>query len=281
MKICRVGEPGVERPAVIDRSGQLRDASTLLWDWAPDTLAEGLKRLNDIDLSSLPPIMGEVRYGPPITGVGKMIGVGLNYRAHAEESGMQLPSEPVFFLKATSSIIGPDDEVMLPPNAAKGDWEVELGVVIGKKASYVSEDEAMAYVAGYCIVNDVSERELQLERGAQWTRGKSCDTFGPVGPWLVTSDEITDPHNLRLTLAVNGETMQDAWTNDLVFSVPQLVARLSTCFTLHPGDIIATGTPSGVGLGLVPPRYLKPGDEMHLAITGLGEQRQKVVAWSR
>lgn len=277
MKVARVGPEGSERPALIDSEGQVRDASTIVADITSKNLSGALRCLADADIAKLPVIEGAFRYGPPVAGIGKMVCIGLNYRAHAEESGMALPPEPIFFMKATSAICGPNDDVVLPRNSVKGDWEIELGVVIGKKASYVTESEAMDYVAGYCIVNDVSEREFQLERGAQWTKGKSCDTFGPTGPWLVTTDEITDPHTLGMRLSVNGKVMQDARTDDLVFNVPQLVSKLSEYFTLHPGDVIITGTPSGVGLGMKPPVFLKVGDEMHLWIEGLGEQRQKVV----
>lgn len=278
MKIARIGPSGGEKPAVIDEQGIVRDASGLIGEWSGATLVEELRKLETVDLSRLPVISPPFRYGPPVSGIGKIIGIGLNYRSHAEEAGMALPAEPTFFLKATSSIIGPNDDVMLPRGSVKGDWEIELGVVIGKAARYVREADAMDHVAGYCIVNDVSERELQLERGTQWTKGKSCDTFGPIGPWLVTRDEIADPHNLRLILTLNDEVMQDGHTDDLVFTVPQLIARMSEIFTLHPGDIISTGTPGGVGLGMRPSRFLKAGDEMHLQIGGLGEQRQKVMA---
>ncbi|MHA3790095.1 fumarylacetoacetate hydrolase family protein [Rhizorhabdus wittichii] len=278
MKIARIGPAGREKPAIIDLEGQARDLSAVIEDWTAATLSAGLKRIGALDPRSLPVIEPPFRYGPPIANVGKMICIGLNYRAHAEEAGMALPPEPPFFLKATSAIIGPDDDVVLPRGAKKGDWEVELGVVIGRKASHVTEAEAMDHVAGYCIVNDVSERELQLERGTQWTKGKSCDTFGPTGPWIVTADDVGDPHDLRMTTAINGVTMQDARTDDMIFTIPQLIAEMSELFTLHPGDIISTGTPGGVGFGMTPPVYLKPGDEMHLRIEGLGEQRQRVVA---
>lgn len=278
MKIARIGPSGGEKPAVIDEQGIVRDASGLIGEWSGATLVEELRKLETVDLSRLPVISPPFRYGPPVSGIGKIIGIGLNYRSHAEEAGMALPAEPAFFLKATSSIIGPNDDVMLPRGSVKGDWEIELGVVIGKAARYVREADAMDHVAGYCIVNDVSERELQLERGTQWTKGKSCDTFGPIGPWLVTRDEIADPHNLRLILTLNDEVMQDGHTDDLVITVPQLIARMSEIFTLHPGDIISTGTPGGVGLGMRPSRFLKADDEMHLQIGGLGEQRQKVMA---
>nr|WP_087574269.1 fumarylacetoacetate hydrolase family protein [Sphingomonas sp. CDS-1] len=278
MKIARIGPSGGEKPAVIDEQGIVRDASGLIGEWSGATLVEELRKLETVDLSRLPVISPPFRYGPPVSGIGKIIGIGLNYRSHAEEAGMALPAEPTFFLKATSSIIGPNDDVMLPRGSVKGDWEIELGVVIGKAARYVREADAMDHVAGYCIVNDVSERELQLERGTQWTKGKSCDTFGPIGPWLVTRDEIADPHNLRLILTLNDEVMQDGHTDDLVITVPQLIARMSEIFTLHPGDIISTGRPGGVGLGMRPSRFLKAGDEMHLQIGGLGEQRQKVMA---
>lgn len=279
MKIGRVGDPGSEKPVVIDEAGQVRDISAVTSDITPTTLVDVIEALKIADISSFPVIGESLRYGPPVANIGKVIGIGLNYRKHAEEAGMALPQEPIYFLKATSSICGPDDDVILPRDAQKGDWEIELGVVIGKKASYVSEDEAMTHVAGYCIVNDVSERGYQLERGTQWTKGKSCDTFCPIGPWLVTADEVDDPHDLNLRLSLNGEVMQDGCSDDLVFRIPRLISTLSEYFTLQPGDVIATGTPSGVGFGLKPQRYLKPGDQMLLEINGLGTQRQTVKGW--
>lgn len=278
MKIARIGKAEAEQPVVIGEDGRARDIRSMVADIAPDTLVYAIENLKTKDISSLPVIDGPFRYGPPINHIGKIICIGLNYRKHAEEAGMQLPEEPAFFLKATSSVIGPDDDVVLPRGAQKGDWEIELGVVIGSKASYVSEYDAMKHVAGYCIVNDVSERCYQLERGTQWTKGKSCDTFCPIGPWLVTADEIPDPHNLNMRLSLNGEVMQDGCSDDLVFRIPRLISTLSEYFTLHPGDVIATGTPSGVGFGLKPQRFLASGDEMRLEIDGLGTQRQKVRA---
>ena len=278
MKLVRYGAEGAEKPGMIDKDGKLRDLSAQVDDiagaaLAPDTLA----KLSGIDPQTLPLVEGNPRLGPCVGNIGKFLCIGLNYSDHAAETGAAIPEHPILFMKANSAIVGPTDDVVIPRGSTHSDWEVELGVVIGKKANYVTESEAMNYVAGYCIVNDVSEREFQLERGAQWTKGKSCDTFGPTGPWLVTTDEITDPHTLGMRLSVNGKVMQDARTDDLVFNVPQLVSKLSEYFTLHPGDVIITGTPSGVGLGMKPPVFLKVGDEMHLWIEGLGEQRQKVV----
>ena len=281
MKLARIGEAGAEKPAIVDDQGRARDISSAVADITPHTLLDAIQTLKGRDVLSFPEFDTATRYGPPVTGIGKVVGIGLNYRKHAEESGMALPEEPIFFLKATSSICGPDDDVLLPYGAEKGDWEIELGVVIGEKASYVSEEDAMAHVAGYCIVNDVSERCYQLERGTQWTKGKSCDTFCPIGPWLVTADEIGDPHSLGLRLSLNGEIVQDGCSDDLVFRIPRLISTLSEYFTLHPGDVIATGTPSGVGLGLKPPKFLKPGDEMRLEIDRLGTQLQRVRARPR
>lgn len=277
MKLLRYGEPGEELPGLLDPSGRIRSLNGHCFDIAGSTLSpEGLERIRQVNPDQLEIVPHPVRLGPCVSGVGKMICVGLNYSDHAEESGMAVPDEPVIFFKATSSIVGPDDDVMIPRRSRKTDWEVELGVVIGTRASYVSEEQAMAHVAGYCIVNDLSEREFQLERGGQWVKGKSCDTFGPIGPWLVTKDDVPDPNHLRMYLEVNGQRYQDGSTANMVYKVPFLVSYLSQFMTLEPGDIISTGTPAGVGLGQTPQKYLREGDTMRLSIEGLGEQFQHV-----
>ena len=279
MKLLRYGEAGAEKPALLDADGAIRDLSGVIADVAGEHLhPEALKALSQTDPKSLPLVAGNPRIGPCVAGVGKFICIGLNYADHAAESGMAVPSEPVIFMKATSAIVGPDDDVLIPRGSEKTDWEVELGVVIGKSAKYVSEAEAMDYVAGYCVAHDVSERAFQQERQGQWTKGKSCDTFGPIGPWLVTRDEVADPQNLGMWLKVNGETMQDGSTRTMVYGVAHLVSYLSQFMSLLPGDIISTGTPPGVGMGMKPPRYLKPGDRMEVSIAGLGVQRQVVAA---
>ncbi|HEX6703255.1 MAG TPA: fumarylacetoacetate hydrolase family protein [Albitalea sp.] len=279
MKLMRHGPKGAERPALVDATGQVRDLSAVLPDITAATLSpEGIARLRDVDVSTLP-VVTPGRIAPPWSGMGKFICIGLNYADHAAESGQPVPKEPIVFMKATSALVGCNDPVVLPKGSAKSDWEVELGVVIGSKARYVSDQEALAHVAGYCVVNDVSEREYQLERGSQWDKGKGCDTFGPVGPWMVTRDEVPDPQDLGLWLEVNGKRFQDGSTRTMVFGVAALVSYLSRFMTLYPGDLISTGTPPGVGLGMKPPLYLKPGDEMRLGISGLGEQRQRVHAW--
>jgi 2,4-diketo-3-deoxy-L-fuconate hydrolase len=274
MKFLRYGEPGAEKPGLLDADGQIRDLSGLI----PDLAGEVLGRLDGIDTGDLPLVSGKPRRGPCVGGIGKMVCIGLNYSDHAKEAGKEPPPEPIIFMKATSAIVGPDDTVVLPRGSKKGDWEIELGIVIGKTAKYVSEAEALDHVAGYCIVNDVSERELQAERSGQWTKGKSCDTFGPTGPWLVTPDEVGDPQALAMTLDVNGERMQTGSTADMIFGAAYLVSYLSQMMTLHPGDVIATGTPAGVGLGMRPQRFLKAGDVMEVTIEKLGRQRQEVVA---
>jgi 2-keto-4-pentenoate hydratase/2-oxohepta-3-ene-1,7-dioic acid hydratase in catechol pathway len=281
MKLMRYGLKGAERPAIVDAHGKVRDLTPLLRDITPDTLTPaGLARLREADLGALPVVESPGRIAPPWSGLGKFICIGLNYADHAAESGVPVPVEPVVFTKATSALIGCDDAVVLPQGSVKGDWEVELGVVIGSKARYVAEADALSHVAGYCVVNDVSEREYQLERGGgQWDKGKGCDTFGPVGPWLVTRDEVPDPQSLPLWLELNGRRVQNGNTRTMVFGVKQLVSYVSRFMTLLPGDLISTGTPPGVGLGMKPPLYLKPGDEMRLGIDGLGEQRQRVHAW--
>lgn len=282
MKLLRHGAKGHEQPAIVDANGQIRDLSGIVKDIDAATLGRaGLAALRDVDLSSLPLVANPGRIAPPWTGIGKFICVGLNYADHAAESGMPVPPEPVLFMKATSAVIGPNDAVVLPQESKKSDWEVELGVVIGTAARYVSEADALQYVAGYCVVNDLSEREYQLERGGTWDKGKGCDTFGPIGPWLVTADEVPDPQQLSLWLEVNGRRVQDGSTSTMVFGVAQLVSYISRFMTLYPGDIISTGTPPGVGMGQKPAAvYLQPGDTMRLGIAGLGEQSQTVHAWT-
>jgi 2-keto-4-pentenoate hydratase/2-oxohepta-3-ene-1,7-dioic acid hydratase in catechol pathway len=282
MKLLRFGPKGAEKPGLLDAGGVIRDLSGVVPDLTSAQLAGGLlARLSDIDPSRLPAVAQPVRYAPIVADIGKLICVGLNYSDHAAESGMAVPAEPVLFTKATSSIIGCNDAVVLPRGSVKSDWEVELGVVIGKRARYVDEADALDYVAGYCVVNDLSEREYQLERGGQWDKGKGCDTFGPVGPWLVTTDEIPDPQNLDMWLEVNGQRYQTGNTRTMVFTVAHLVSYISRFMTLQPGDVISTGTPPGVGLGQKPdPVYLAPGDRMRLGIAGLGEQEQTVHAWN-
>jgi ureidoglycolate lyase len=279
MKLVRFGEPGQERPGMIDASGAIRDLSGVVSDIDGNVLGdEGLARLRAVDAQSLPKVAGSPRFGPPVASTGKFIAIGLNYSDHAKESNMPIPKEPVVFTKAISCICGPNDTVVLPKGSVKGDWEVELALVIGKTAKSVTEAEALDYVAGYTICNDVSEREWQLERGQSWDKGKGFDTFGPLGPWLVTRDEIPDPQNLAMWLDVNGQRMQTGNTSTMIFTVRQLVAYVSFLFTLKPGDVITTGTPPGVGMGIKPsPVFLKTGDVMRLGIDGLGEQRQTVV----
>lgn len=275
MKLVRYGEPGSERPGLIDTDGAVRDLSAHVGDIAGAALSpDGLARLARLDPRSLPLVPGSPRFGPCVAGVGKFICIGLNYSDHAAETGAKVPPEPIIFMKATSAIVGPDDDVVIPRGSEKTDWEVELGFVIGKTAKYVSEADALGHVAGYCVVNDVSERAFQTERSGQWTKGKSCDTFGPIGPWLVTRDEVADPQDLKMWLTVNGQTMQDGSTKTMVYGVAFLVSYLSRFMSLHPGDIVTTGTPPGVGMGLKPPRYLKAGDVVELGIEGLGRQRQ-------
>ncbi|WP_313621539.1 fumarylacetoacetate hydrolase family protein [Achromobacter sp.] len=281
MKLMRYGAKGSEKPALIDAQGQIRDLSSVVADITAQTLTPaGLAELRALDPSSLPLVAQPGRVAPPWTGMGKFICIGLNYADHAAESGLPVPAEPVIFMKTTSALVGCNDPVVLPQDSVKTDWEVELGVVIGQKARYVSEADAMKHVAGYCVVNDVSEREYQIERGGTWDKGKGCDTFGPVGPWLATADEIPDPQDLEMWLEVNGKRYQNGSTRTMVFGVAQLVSYVSRFMTLYPGDLISTGTPPGVGMGQKPsPVYLKAGDEMKLGIAGLGEQRQRVHAW--
>ncbi len=286
MKLLRYGPAGKEKPGLLDESGVLRDLSGVLPDIGPAQLGDAaLARLRRLKTAALPAVRGKPRIGCPVAGVGKFIAIGLNYADHAAESGLPVPKEPVIFSKAISCIQGPDDEVMLPRGAKKGDWEVELGVVIGRTARHVAQKGALDHVAGYCVVNDVSERAFQIERGGTWDKGKGCDTFGPIGPWLVTRDELPNPQRLGLWLDLNGERMQTGNTRTMVFGVARLISYVSRFMTLHPGDVLTTGTPPGVGMGRrdaigqPAPRYLKPGDVMTLGIDGLGRQTQRVVAF--
>lgn len=281
MKLLRYGEMGQERPALLDANGQIRDLSGAVDDIAEDTLApEGLARLEEIDPETLPLVEGEPRIGACVGHVGKLICVGLNYADHAAEAGMDLPPEPILFMKATSSICGPNDDIRIPRGSEKTDWEVELGIVIGKEARYLEPEDAMDHVAGYCVVNDISERAFQIERAGQWVKGKSADTFGPIGPWMVTCDEVADPQDLGLWLSVDGQKYQDGTTRTMVFGVAHLVHYISQFMSLQPGDIIATGTPPGVGMGQTPQTFLRAGQVMELGIEGLGQQRQRTIAWN-
>ena len=280
MKLMRYGPKGSEKPALVDAQGKVRDLSKVLPDITAQTLTpSGLKRLRELDISSLPVVASPGRTAPPWTGCEKFVAVGLNYSDHAAETGNPIPKEPILFMKATSCIVGCNDPIVLPKGSVKTDWEVELGIVIGSKTRYVSQADAIKHVAGYCVVNDVSEREYQIERGGQWDKGKGCDTFGPIGPWMVTADEIPNPQDLTMWLEVNGKRHQNGSTKTMIFGVADLVSYISEFMTLYPGDLITTGTPPGVGLGMKPPLYLKAGDTMNLAIQGLGEQHQKVHAW--
>jgi len=284
MKLVRYGPPGKEKPGLIDADGKLRDLSRKVKDIGPDTLAPAkLKELAKLDPKRLPLVKGRPRLGPCVTGVSKFLAIGLNYADHAKEAGMPIPEHPVVFFKSPTCIVGPNDPVMLPKDSTHTDWEVELGVVIGRTARYVEKKDALKYVAGYCTINDVSEREYQLQRSAsQWSKGKGCDTFGPIGPWLATTDEIRDPQNLDMWLDVNGVRKQTGSTRTMIFGVADLVADVSRYMTLLPGDVITTGTPPGVGMGMKPePEYLKAGDVVTLGIQGLGEQKQKVVAYKK
>ncbi|MDD7970898.1 fumarylacetoacetate hydrolase family protein [Roseinatronobacter alkalisoli] len=279
MKLLRHGPQGAEKPGLLHDDGTIRDLSGIVKDIGGDVLSDaGLAHLRTVDAAALPVVAPDTRLGPCVGGTGKFICIGLNYADHAAESGMAVPSEPVIFMKATSAICGPDDDVRIPRGSVKTDWEVELAVIIGTRAKYVSEADALAHVAGYAVTNDVSERAFQAERQGQWTKGKSCDTFGPLGPWLVTRDAVANPQDLAMWLTVNGEKVQDGSTRTMVYGVAHLVSYLSQFMTLHPGDVISTGTPPGVGLGMKPPRYLKPGDVVELGIAGLGQQRQRFVA---
>jgi 2-keto-4-pentenoate hydratase/2-oxohepta-3-ene-1,7-dioic acid hydratase in catechol pathway len=279
MKLVRFGEPGRERPGVVDKSGAIRDfAGHMLDIGGADLDPDNLARLAKVDPDSLPLAVEVSRLGPCVAGTGKFICIGLNYSDHAAETNAKVPPEPIIFMKATSAIVGPNDDLIIPRASEKTDWEVELAVVIGRKAKYVSEADALDYVAGYCVAHDVSERAFQTERQGQWTKGKSCDTFGPIGPWLVTKDEVPDPQNLPMWLTVNGEKMQNGSTKTMVYGAAFLVSYLSQFMSLLPGDIISTGTPPGVGLGMKPPRFLKAGDVVELGIEGLGQQKQQVRA---
>ena len=278
MKLVRFGNAGSEKPGMIDSNGDLRDLSAHVADINPAAMGD-IERLKGLNGSDLPLVDGNPRLGACVGNIGKYMCIGLNYSDHAAESGLDVPAHPILFMKATSAVVGPNDDVCLPRGSEKADWEVELGVVIGKKAKYVSKDDALNYVAGYCVCNDVSERSFQTTLSGQWTKGKSCDTFGPTGPWLVTRDDVPDPQNLSLTLDVNGKRMRNGNTSTMIFSVAEIIEHLSSLFTLHPGDVISTGTPPGVGMGIKPePIYLKAGDVMEVAIEGLGSQRQNVVA---
>lgn len=283
MKLLRYGKKGAEKPGVLDSQGRVRDLSGVVDDIAGEVLTpKGIKALKALDIESLPLVKGtpqkSLRLGPCVGKVGKFICIGLNYADHAAETGAAIPAEPIIFNKWTSAIVGPDDKVEIPRNSVKTDWEVELGVVIGKGGRYIDEADAMKHVAGYCVINDVSEREFQIERGGTWDKGKGNDTFGPLGPWMVTADEVKDPQNLKLWLEVDGKRYQDGSTKTMIFTVQQVVAYLSKFMSLQPGDVISTGTPPGVGLGQKPPVYLKPGQTMHLGIEGLGSQTQEVIA---
>jgi 2-keto-4-pentenoate hydratase/2-oxohepta-3-ene-1,7-dioic acid hydratase in catechol pathway len=285
MKLVRYGQPGKEKPGLIDAYGKLRDLSKVIDDVTPDQLGDkALAKLAKLNTDKLPLVKGKPRMGCPISHISKFVAIGLNYADHAAESGMPIPKEPIVFLKANSCIQGPDDDVMLPKGSVKTDWEVELGIVIGTKARYVSQKNALDYVAGYCVVNDVSEREYQLERGGSWDKGKGCDTFGPIGPWMVTKDEVPNPQKLHMWLELNGKRMQDGSTKTMIFGVTKLVSYVSQFMTLNPGDVITTGTPPGVGAGIKvngksAPVFLKRGDKVSLGIEGLGEQMQKIVAF--
>jgi 2-keto-4-pentenoate hydratase/2-oxohepta-3-ene-1,7-dioic acid hydratase in catechol pathway len=279
MKLVRYGAPGAEKAGLIDADGVMRDLSGHLTDVTGDALGDmALAKLRALDVGALPVVEGEPRLGPCVGSIGKFMCIGLNYSDHAAETGAAIPEHPILFFKANSAVVGPYDDVVMPRGSTHTDWEVELGVVIGTRAKYVSEADALNHVAGYCIVNDVSERHFQTKLSGQWTKGKSCDTFGPTGPWLVTRDEVPDPQNLAMALDVNGRRMQTGNTATMIFTVAQIISHLSQLMTLNPGDVIATGTPPGVGMGMKPPQYLKAGDVMELAIEGLGTQRQVVRA---
>ncbi|MFC3725579.1 fumarylacetoacetate hydrolase family protein [Neoaquamicrobium sediminum] len=279
MKLIRFGDKGNEKPGLIDAAGTIRDVSSIVGDYGPETLSpELLDKLASADLGSLPAAPEGVRIGSPVSRIGHFIAIGLNYADHAAETGAAIPSEPIVFSKAPNSLCGPNDDVLMPRGSQKLDWEVELAIVIGKRADYVEEKDALDYVLGYALCNDVSEREYQAERGGQWMKGKSAPTFGPLGPWIATRDEIADPQNLDMFLDVNGERCQTGSTKTMIFGVAHIVSYLSQFMVLEPGDVITTGTPPGVGLGMKPPRFLKAGDTMHLGVAGLGEQKQTVVA---
>ncbi len=280
MKLVRYGNAGKEKPGLIDADGKLRDLSGTIADIGPGQLGDAaLAKLRKLKTDKLPLVKGSPRMGCPVTGVGKFIAIGLNFADHAAESGLPIPKEPIVFLKATTCIQGPNDPVMLPKGSVKTDWEVELGVVIGTRARYVSQKDALNHVAGYCTINDVSEREYQIERGGTWDKGKGCDTFGPIGPWLVTRDEVPNPQKLQMWLDLNGQRVQKGSTKTMIFGVAKIISYVSQFMTLEPGDVITTGTPPGVGMGMKPPLYLKKGDKMTVGIEGLGEQQQVVVTF--
>jgi 2-keto-4-pentenoate hydratase/2-oxohepta-3-ene-1,7-dioic acid hydratase in catechol pathway len=280
MKLLRYGPTGQEKPGLLDRDGKIRDLSGTIGDIDGAALAPAsLDRLRRLDPATLPLVSGSPRLGPCVGNVPKIVAIGLNYRLHAQEAGMAIPTEPIFFMKATSSICGPDDDVIIPKGSQKTDYEVELGIVIGSTARYVDIKDAKNHIAGYCVVNDVSEREYQMERGGQWTKGKSCDTFCPLGPWLVTADEVGDAGKLQVSTDVNGERRQNSNTADLIFGIEHIVSYVSQFMTLMPGDVLPTGTPSGVAMGFKPPKFLKPGDTMRVAVEGLGEQNSRLVAY--
>ena len=281
MKTLRYREGNSVKPGIVDKEGKIRDVSSIVDDWDNTTVTvEKLHSVQSVDLLSFPVVDNNVSIAPCVCkkSIGKFICIGLNYSDHAEETGMEVPPEPIIFMKATSAVTGPNDDVLIPKNSFKSDWEVELGVIIGKEAKYISEDQSQDHIAGYCVVNDLSERAFQIEHSGQWVKGKSCDTFGPIGPYLVTKDEVVDPQNLKMWLDVNGKRMQDGSTSTMVYGVNFLVSYLSQFMSLQPGDIISTGTPPGVGMGMKPQVFLKPGDVMRLGIEGLGEQKQTTVA---
>jgi len=279
MKLLRYRDGNNIKPGILDTEDKIRDVSSLVNDWSNETInIHHLTQIMKSDLSSLPIVNSDVSLAPCVDNVGKFICIGLNYSDHAQETGMEVPKEPIIFMKATSAICGPNDEIIIPKNSLKSDWEVELGIIIGKETKYIDENQSQDHIAGYCVVNDLSEREFQIEHSGQWTKGKSCDTFGPIGPYLVTKDEVANPQNLKMWLDLNGKRMQDGSTNTMVYGVNFLVSYLSKFMSLQPGDIISTGTPPGVGMGQNPPLYLKPGDKMKLGIEGLGEQYQKTIS---
>ena len=279
MKFLRIGSLNQEKPAIIDKDSFVRDLSSVISDLNQSTIKQNtFEKIKKINLSKLPEVSKDVRIGPCVANPEKFIGIGLNYSDHAEETGMKTPKEPIMFIKVNSCISGPNDNVVIPKNSKKSDWEIELGIVIGKRAQYISEDESFEHIFGYCIVNDISEREFQMERSGQWDKGKGCDTFGPIGPYLVTKDEIKNVQDLNLELKLNGKTMQKGNTNKMIFGIKYLVSYLSHFMTLNPGDIIATGTPAGVGMAKKPQRFLKPGDEIELHIDGLSSQKQRIIS---
>ena len=280
MKLLRYKEGDLVKPGILDKENKVRNVSSLVEDWSNLTIsAENLDRINNSDLSSMPIVDEGFTFAPCIAGVGKFICIGLNYSDHAAETGMEVPKEPILFMKATSAICGANDDIIIPKKSVKSDWEVELGVIIGKETKYIDENQSQDHIAGYCVVNDLSEREFQIEHHGQWVKGKSCDTFGPIGPYLVTKDEVSDPQNLKMWLDLNGKRMQDGSTSTMVYGVNFLVSYLSQFMSLQSGDIISTGTPPGVGMGKKPPLYLKPGDTMKLGIDHLGEQCQSVISY--